>query len=159
MIEWTHQKRECYFCDFNFYPFLSTAGLVLAGALSPPVHGCSHGLASFSGYPLPHVDPQNHSFPDIHTHHHNTSSTIFTPAGSWKSDLYLPSGSGLSAVTQDKTELEFLSVDEVMKVDSPGSARMGGSGIPVYPKKVRQNTQNSSKYTQVYFQVYFIPEI
>ena len=39
-----------------------------------------------------------------------------------------------------------------------GSAR-GGSGIPVYPKKNRQNTQNSSKYTQIYTQVYFIPEI
>ena len=34
-----------------------------------------------------------------------------------------------------------------------------GSGIPVYPKKIRQNTQNSSKYTQNYTQVYFIPEI
>ena len=33
----------------------------------------------------------------------------------------------------------------------------GGSGIPVYPKKIRQpkNTQNSSKYTQNYTQVYF----
>ena len=39
-----------------------------------------------------------------------------------------------------------------------GSAR-GGSGIPVYPQKIRQNTQNSSKYTQNYTQVYFIPEI
>ena len=39
-----------------------------------------------------------------------------------------------------------------------GSAS-GGSGIPVYPKKIRQNTQNSSKYTQNYTQVYFIPEI
>ena len=38
----------------------------------------------------------------------------------------------------------------------------GGSGIPVYPKKVAKipkNTQNSSKYTQNYTQVYFIPEI
>ena len=35
----------------------------------------------------------------------------------------------------------------------------GGSGIPVYLKKIRQNTQNSSKYTQNYTQVYFIPEI
>ena len=35
----------------------------------------------------------------------------------------------------------------------------GGSGIPVYAKKIRQNTQNSSKYTQNYTQVYFIPEI
>ena len=42
-----------------------------------------------------------------------------------------------------------------------GSARRG-SGIPVYPKKIRQNTlnsQNSSKYTQNYTQVHFIPEI
>ena len=41
-----------------------------------------------------------------------------------------------------------------------GSAR-AGSGIPVYPKKIRQipqNTQNPSKYTQNYTQVYFIPE-
>ena len=105
-------------CGILISILLSTAGLVLAGALSPAVHGSSHGLASFSGYPPPHVVPQNHSSPDIHTHHHNTSSTIFTPAGSWGSDPYLPSGSGLSAVSQDKTELEFLSVDEVMKVDS-----------------------------------------
>ena len=35
----------------------------------------------------------------------------------------------------------------------------GGSGIPVYPKNIRQNTQNSSKYTQNYTQVYLIPEI
>ena len=39
-----------------------------------------------------------------------------------------------------------------------GSAR-GGSGIPVYPKKIHQNTQNSSKYSQNYTQVYFIPKI
>ena len=36
---------------------------------------------------------------------------------------------------------------------------VGVSGIPVYPKKIRQNTLNSSKYTQNYTQVYFIPEI
>ena len=39
----------------------------------------------------------------------------------------------------------------------------GGSGIPVYPRKnshkIPQNTQKSSKYTQNYTQVYFIPEI
>ena len=35
----------------------------------------------------------------------------------------------------------------------------GGSGILVYPKKIPQNTQNSSKYTQNYTQVCFIPEI
>ena len=45
-----------------------------------------------------------------------------------------------------------------MKEQESGSAR-GGSGIPVYLKKIRQNTQNSSKYTQKYTQVYFIPEI
>ena len=36
------------------------------------------------------------------------------------------------------------------------------SGIPVHPQKIRKipkNTQNSSKYTQNYTQVYFIPEI
>ena len=36
---------------------------------------------------------------------------------------------------------------------------VGGSCIPVYLKKIRQNTQNSSKYTKNYTQVYFIPEI
>ena len=100
----------------NFYPFLSTASLVLAaGALTLVVHESSHGLASFSGYLPPHVDPQHHSSPDIHTHHCSTSSTIFTPGGSRGRDPYLPSGSDLSTVTQDETEWEFLSVDEVMK--------------------------------------------
>ena len=43
---------------------------------------------------------------------------------------------------------------------SSGSAGGGGgSGIPVYPKQIRQNTLNSSKYTQNYTQVYFIHEI
>ena len=32
----------------------------------------------------------------------------------------------------------------------------GGSGIPVYPKKIAKIPQNSSKYTQNYTQVYFI---
>ena len=102
-----HQEQECYLWDSNFYPFLSTAGLVLAGAATPAEHGSSHGVASFSGYLPPHVDPQHHSSPDIHTHHHNTPSTSFTPAGSWGSDLYL----------QDEPELE-LSVGEVMMPDS-----------------------------------------
>ena len=45
--------------------------------------------------------------------------------------------------------------------DNPGSARV----VVVYQytrkkfAKIPQNTQNSSKYTQAYFQVYFIPEI
>ena len=94
--------------DSNFHPFVSTAGLVLEAAPTPAVHGSSQGQTSFSGYLPPHVDSQRHSFPDIHTHHHNTPSTIFTPAGSWGSYLYL----------QDERELEFLSVDEVMKPDS-----------------------------------------
>ena len=92
---------------FQFLSFPSTAGSVLAVALSPAVHGSSHGLTSFSGYLPPHVDPQHHSSPDIHTHHDNTPSTTFTPAGSWGSDLYL----------QDEPLLE-LSVGEVMKPDS-----------------------------------------
>ena len=47
-----------------------------------------------------------------------------------------------------------------MKQQDSGSAGGGGgSGIPVYLKKIRQNTQNSSKYTQNYTQVYLIPEI
>ena len=43
-----------------------------------------------------------------------------------------------------------------------GGRGVGGSGIPVYPQKIRKipkNTQNSSKYTQNYTQVYLIPEI
>ena len=92
---------------FQFLSFPSTAGSVLAVALSPAVHGSSHGLTSFSGYLPPHVDPQHHSSPDIHTHHDNTPSTTFTPAGSWGSDLYL----------QDEPLLE-LSAGEVMKPDS-----------------------------------------
>ncbi|CAH3172277.1 unnamed protein product [Porites lobata] len=91
------------------------ASLVLtARAPNLAVHESSHGLASFSGYLPPHVDPQHHSSPDIHTHHCSTSSTIFTPGGSRGRDPYLPSDSGLSAVTQDETELEFLSVDEIL---------------------------------------------
>ena len=100
----------------NFNTFLSTASLVLAARASTlAVHESSHGLASFSGYLPPHVDPQHHSSPDIHTHHYSTSSTMFTPGGSRGRDPYLPSGSGLSTVTQDETKWEFFSVDEVMK--------------------------------------------
>ena len=50
----------------NFYPFLSTGGLVLAEAPTPAVHGSSHGQTSFSGYLPSHVDPQHHSSPDVH---------------------------------------------------------------------------------------------
>ena len=102
-------------CDSNFHFFFSTAGLVLAEAPTPAEHGSSHGQTSFSGYLPPHVDPQHHSSPDIHTHHCSTSSTIFTLGGSRGRDPYLPSGSDLSTVTQDETEWEFSSVDEVMK--------------------------------------------
>ena len=84
MIEWTHQERECYLWDSNFYLLLSTAGVVLAEAPTPAVHGSSHGQTSFSGYLPPHVDLQHHSSPDIYTHHHNTPSTIFTPERSWR---------------------------------------------------------------------------
>ena len=46
-----------------------------------------------------------------------------------------------------------------------GSTRGGGGGVVVYQytrkkfAKIPENTQNSSKYTQNYTQVYFIPEI
>ena len=116
MIERTHQERECYLWDSNFYLLLSTAGVVLAEALTPAVHGSSHGLASFSGYLPARVDPQHHSSPDIHTRHHNTPSTIFTLGASWRYP-YL-SGSGLSTVTQGESHLECLSVNEVMDLDS-----------------------------------------
>ena len=112
-LTWSHSwlneliRSGSVTCGILISILLPTAGLVLAGALSPALHGSSQGLASFSGYLRPHVDPQHHSSPDIHTHHHNTSSTIFTPAGSWGSDLYL----------QDEPLLE-LSVGEVMKPDS-----------------------------------------
>ena len=102
--------------DSNFYSFVSTAGLVSAGALTPAVHGSSHGQTSFSGYLPPHVDPQHHSSRDIHTHHHNTPSTIITPRRSWRYPY--PSGSGLSTVTQGEPHLECLSVNEVMDLDS-----------------------------------------
>ena len=116
MTEWTHQERECYLWDSNFYLLLSTVGVVLAEAPTPAVHGSSHGLASFSGYLPSHVDPQHHSSPDIHTHHHNTPPTIFTPGGSWRYPY--PSGSGLSTVTQGESHLECLFVNEVMGLDS-----------------------------------------
>ena len=43
-----------------------------------------------------------------------------------------------------------------------GSGGGGGSGIPVYPKKIGQNTQKYPKFIQIYLklkQVYHIPEI
>ena len=61
----------------------------------------------------------------------------------------------------DKIKVATIANDETTTfiIDRVGQ---GGSGIPVSPKKIRQipkTTQNSSKYTQVYFQVYFTPEI
>ena len=56
------------------------------------------------------------------------------------------------------TSLIFTLVDASISQGRPAGGG-GGSGIPVYPKKIRQNTQNSSKYTQNYTQVYFMPEI
>ena len=102
--------------DSNFYLSLSTAGVVLPEAPTLAVHGSSHGQTSFSGYLPPHVDPQHHSSPDIHTHHHNTPSTIFTPG--WPSRYPYLSGSGLSTVTQGESHLECLFVNEVMDLDS-----------------------------------------
>ena len=116
MIEWTHQERECYLWDSNFYLLLYTAGLVLAEAPTPAEHGSSHGQRSFSGYLPPHVYSQHHSSPDIHTHHHNTSPTVFTPGRSWRYPYR--SGSGLSTVTQGESHLECLFVNEVIYLDS-----------------------------------------
>ena len=113
---WTHQERECYWWDSNFYSFVSTAGLVLAGVLTA-VHGSSHGQTSFSGYLPPHVNSQHYSSPDVHTDHHNTPSTIFTPGRSWRYPYFR--GSGLSTVTQGESHLESsLFVNEVMDRDS-----------------------------------------
>ena len=50
--------------------------------------------------------------------------------------------------------METLFIDEIMIIQG---RPLGGCGMPVYPKKL--NTQNSSKYTQKYTQVYLIPEI
>ncbi|CAH3172278.1 unnamed protein product [Porites lobata] len=86
------------------------AGVVLAEAPTPAEHGSSHGQTSFSGYLPPHVDPQHHSSPDIHTRHHNIPSVIFTPERSWGYP-YL-SGSGLSTVTQGGSHLECLFVNK-----------------------------------------------
>ena len=110
------EEPECYLWNSNFYSFVSTADVILAGALTSAEHGSSHGQTSFSGYLSPHVDSQHHSSPDIHSHHHNTPSTIFTPGGSWRYP-YL-SGSGLSTVTQGESHLECLFVNEVMDLDS-----------------------------------------
>ena len=57
------------------------------------------------------------------------------------------------------TSLIFTLVDASISQGRPAGGGVGGSCIPVYLKKIRQNTQNSSKYTQNYTQVYFIPEI
>ena len=116
MIEWTHQEREYYLWDSNFYLLLSTAAVVLPEAPTPAEHGSSHGQTSFSGYLRPHVDPQHHSSRDIHTHHHNTPSTITTPRRSCRYPY--PSGSGLSTVTQGESHFECLFVNEVMDLDS-----------------------------------------
>ena len=105
-----------FLVDSDFYLLLSTARVVLAEAPTSTKRGSSHGQTSFSGYLPPHVDPQHHSSPDIHTHHHNTPTTIFTPGGSWRYP-YL-SGSGLSTVTQGEPHLECLFVNEVMDLDS-----------------------------------------
>ena len=58
----------------------------------------------------------------------------------------------------DHNELIIFLSDEIW-------ARKGGGGVVVYQytrkkcAKIPKNTQNSSKYTQNYIQVYFIPEI
>ena len=56
-----------------------------------------------------------------------------------------------------KTEPTFFRVGQ-----GGGEGGRGGSSIPVYPKKVRQNTPKYPKFIQIYPKlryVYFIPEI
>ena len=78
---------------------------MLAEASIPTAHGSSHGL-------VPHVQYSEHyASPDIHTHHHSATSTIFTPGGSLATDSYLITGPGPSTVTQDEP------IDEVMRPD------------------------------------------
>ena len=36
----------------------------------------------------------------------------------------------------------------------PGGLGVGGSGLPVYPKKIRQNTQKYPKFIQIYPKLY-----
>ena len=66
---------------------------MLTEASIPTAHGSRHGLVP----------------PDIHTHHHSATSTIFTPGGFLATDSYLISGPGPSTVTQDEP------IDEVMR--------------------------------------------
>ena len=40
------------------------------------------------------------------------------------------------------------------KYENQGRSRGGGSGIPVYPKKIRQNTQKYPKFIQIYPKLY-----
>ena len=68
-------------------------------------HGSSHGL-------VPHVQYSEHyASPDIHTHHHSATSTVFTPEGPLATDPYLISAPGPSTVRQDEP------IDEVMRRD------------------------------------------
>ena len=85
---------------------------MLTEASIPTAHGSSHGL-------VPHVQYSAlYTSPDIHTHHHSATSTIFTPGGSLATDSYLISGPGPSTVTQEEP------IDKVMrpeKSDGPNS--------------------------------------
>ena len=106
-LSWSNVSRavHSYSWDVNFYLFSSTADLMLAEASIPTAHGSSHGL-------VPHVQYSEHyASPDIHTHHHSATSTIFTPGGSLPTDSYLITGPGPSTVTQDEP------IDEVMRPD------------------------------------------
>ena len=110
VLSFTH--GSWYPWDANFYLFSSTADPMLAEASLSTAHGSSHGL-------VPHVQYSEHyASPDIHTHHHSATSTIFTPGGSLATDPYLISGPGPCTVTQEEP------IDEVMmpdKSDGPDS--------------------------------------
>ena len=102
--------------------FLPLADPMLAGPSIPTVHGSSHGLtpaAPLIGTPLHNVQyPQYCTSPDVYTYQHSAPSTIFTPGGSLGFDSHLFRGSDLSTVTQDESEVDCLSVNEVMRLYS-----------------------------------------
>ena len=85
---------------------------MLAEASIPTALGSSHGL-------VPQVRHSEHyASPDIHTHRHSATSTIFTSGGSLATDPYLISGPGPSTVTQDEP------IDEVMMPDKSAMGRI-----------------------------------
>ena len=91
---------------------------MLAEASIPTAHGSNHGL-------VPHVQFSEHyTSPDIHTHHHSATSTIFTPGGSLATDSFLISGPGPSTVTQDEPINEVMRPGKSAGPDSHSCSRI-----------------------------------